>query len=284
MMPFIRLVRPYDWVKNAFLFAPLFFTPERLSFFSIKVVLFGFMLFSLNASSIYTLNDLRDAHADSLHPKKRLRPIASGAVSKKQAVVLFFILALVSLLGAYFLLPAFALILAAYFVLNLAYCFGLKQIAIVDVYCIATGFVLRVLAGAALVSVAPSIWILLCTGFLSLFLALAKRRDDLVRRIDAAHRGSIKGYNIIFVDICIAIILSALLISYSIYTTVGSAVNSHHFFLTVPIVLFGVLRYLQITYVEERSGSPTALLYQDRSLLATVLFWMIVSAFLMYAF
>lgn len=275
----IRLLRPHDWIKNIFLFAPLFFTPALFHIPEIITVLFGAILFSLTASSIYILNDINDAQADKLHPQKKSRPIASGDIKKSTAIILFLILALVSLFSAYFLSPTFCFILSSYFMLNIFYCFWLKHVAIIDIYCIAAGFVLRVMAGAVLIFVTPSAWILLCTGFLALFLALAKRRDDLVHRIDKRHRESMRGYNIIFIDTCIAIVLGALLIAYTIYTTINI---TDHFYWTIPIVLLGILRYLQITLVEERSGSPTMLLYQDKFLLSTVVVWIIVSAVLMY--
>lgn len=279
MKNLIRLLRPYDWIKNIFVFAPLFFTPSLFHLPNIATVLLGAIIFSLNASSIYVLNDLRDADADQWHPQKKFRPIAVGHVKKSTAKILFFILALMSLLSAYFLSPRFFLILLSYFILNIAYCFWLKHFSIIDIFCIAAGFVLRVVAGSVLISVSASVWILLCTGFLALFLALAKRRDDLVRRIDKNHRESMRGYNKIFIDTCIAIVLAALLISYAIYTTINV---TEHFYWTVPIVLLGIMRYLQITLVEERSGSPTMLLYQDKFLLGTVLVWIMVSAVLMY--
>ncbi len=282
MNPLIRLLRPHDWIKNIFLFAPLFFTPVLFHIPQITTVLFGVILFSMNASGIYILNDLNDAQADLLHPKKRSRPIASGDIKKSTAIALFLILSMVSLFFSYFLQPQFCLILSIYFILNIAYCFWLKHIAIIDIYCISAGFVLRVLAGAVLISVTPSAWILLCTGFLALFLALAKRRDDLVHGIDENHRESMRGYNIVFIDTCIAIVLGALLIAYTIYTTISTAINTEHFYWTVPVVLLGILRYLQITLVEERSGSPTMLLYRDTFLLGTVIVWIIVSAVLMY--
>ena len=282
MFNLIRLLRPHDWIKNIFLFAPLFFTPALFHTPEIITVLFGAIIFSFNASSIYVLNDLRDANTDKLHPQKKSRPIASGRIKKPNAIILFFILAFISLFASYFLSPPFCLIVFIYFMLNVGYCFWLKHIAIIDIYCIAAGFVLRVIAGSVLISVTPSAWILLCTGLLALFLALAKRRDDLVHRIDESHRESMRGYNIVFIDTCIAIVLGALLIAYAIYTTISTAINAEHFYWTVPIVLLGILRYLQITLVEERSGSPTMLLYSDTFLLSTIVVWIIVSAILMY--
>lgn len=282
MINYLRLLRPHDWIKNIFLFAPLFFSPWVWQLSSVLTVLMGTVIFSLNASSIYVLNDLLDAEADRLHPQKCLRPIASGAVSASHGKILLMILAWISLFCAYLISHPFFLILSAYFILNIAYSFWLKQFAIIDIYCISAGFILRVLAGAVLIAVKPSVWILLCTGFLSLFLALAKRRDDLVHHIDQNHRKSTRSYNLIFIDTCIAIMLSALLIAYAIYTTVGITINTEHLYWTIPIVLLGMFRYLQITLVEEKSGSPTMLLYQDKFLLGTVLVWIVVTGLLIY--
>lgn len=228
---------------------------------------------------------MHDYLADRLHPIKRNRPIASGLVSIKTAKILFVVLSVVGLVCAAYLSRPFFCVLVIYFLLNVLYCLWLKKIAIIDVYCIAFGFILRVVAGAQLVDVTLSVWILMCTGLLALFLALAKRRDDLVNHLDAAHRASMRGYSVIFIDTSIAITLSALFIAYAIYTTLTMTelhLGTAHFYLTVPLVLFGILRYLQLTLVEEKSGSPTTLLYTDKILLFTAVLWVIFSAGLMY--
>lgn len=282
---FIRLLRPTEWVKNIFLFAPLFFTPHLFHLADIQIVFLGAIIFSFVASSIYILNDLKDREADQLHPLKKFRPIASGQINIKVARVLCIFLSASSLIVAAFLSQTFFLVVLIYYILNIAYCYGLKRVAIVDVYCIAAGFILRVIAGADLVQITPTIWILMCTGLLALFLALAKRRDDIVHHVNQAHRDCIRSYNIHFIDTSIAITLSALLIAYTIYTAMAAAVmhlGTNHFYWTVPLVLFGELRYLQLTLVEEKSGSPTRLLLTDKFLLATVVIWIIVSAVLMY--
>ena len=248
--------------------------------------MYGAILFCIIASSIYILNDLNDCVADRLHPIKSARPIASGQVSVKAAQLLFVLLSVISLLAAFTLSVSFFWIVLIYYLVNIAYSLGLKSIAIVDIYCLATGFILRVIAGAVLIHVTPSVWILMCTGLLALFLALSKRRDDIVHHMDEAHRKSIRGYNIIFIDTSIAITLSALLIAYTIYTTLNMTeqhLGTAHFYMTVPLVLFGILRYLQITLVEEKSGSPTTLLYSDKILLLVTVTWVIVSAGLMYS-
>lgn len=281
----IRLVRPKEWVKNLFIFAPLFFSRGFFHFSEIEHVFSGFILFCLAASSIYILNDCQDCAGDRLHPIKQYRPIASGKVDVSLAWFLFSVLTFCSLLGALVIAPPFFYVLVSYYAINIAYSFVLKNIAIIDIYCIAAGFILRVIGGAELIYVAPSIWILICTGLLALFLAVAKRRDDFVQHISNAHRESMRGYNIPFIDTTIAILLGALLIAYAIYTTQSEVVEhlgTQHFYWTVPFVLFGMLRYLQITLVEERSGSPTTLLLTDKFLLGSVFGWILISGILMY--
>lgn len=280
-----RLLRPQDWVKNIFVFAPLFFSKNLFQVPEIAHVFMGVVLFCLTASSIYVLNDLLDCMSDRLHPIKQYRPIASKKVSSSAATTLFFILSVCGLLGALILSTPFLIVLMTYYFINIAYCFVLKNIAIIDVYCVATGFILRVVAGAELIHVIPSVWILICTGLLALFLAFAKRRDDFVQRLTATHRESNRGYNIHFIDTTISILLGALLIAYSIYTTQDEAferLGTTHFYWTIPFVLFGMLRYLQITLVDERSGSPTTLLLTDKLLLGAVLGWILMSAVLIY--
>lgn len=245
----------------------------------------GFFIFSIVASSIYVLNDWQDCFADRLHPLKRNRPIASGLIEIKTAKWLFVLFSIVGLLFAACLSLHFFYVMILYFLLNVFYCLWLKKIAIVDIYCIALGFILRVVAGAQLIDVTLSVWILMCTGLLALFLALAKRRDDLIHHVDEAHRESVRGYNIIFIDTSIVITLSTLLIAYAIYTTLTMTelhLGTAHFYLTVPLVLFGILRYLQLTLVEEKSGSPTTLLYTDKILFFSVIVWMMMSTGLMY--
>lgn len=282
---FIDLLRPKDWIKNIFLFTPLFFTPWLFHFSTFSHVFLGAIIFSLNASGIYILNDLKDCVADRLHPLKQHRPIASGRVNILLARLLCILFSMISLMAAAFLSRSFFYVLLSYYILNIAYCYGLKRIAIIDIYCIAAGFELRVIAGSVLIHITPTVWILMCTGLLALFLALAKRRDDLVRNVDAAHRASMRGYNLVFIDTSIAIILSALLIIYTLYSTLNIAayhIGVTHFYWTVPLVLLGMLRYLQLTLVEEKSDSPTRLLYTDLFLSSTVIAWVILSAILMY--
>lgn len=280
------LLRPQQWVKNLFIAAPLFFTPEALSFKAAVTVLLGIAAFSLLAGGMYVLNDWADRKADALHPVKCRRPLAAGAVPVAAAAVLMAVLLAGGLAGAYHLNAEFFRIALLYAVLNTAYSFGLKRIAIVDVLIIAFGFVLRVEAGAALIGVSSSPWIVITAGLLALFLALAKRRDDFVHNMDASHRASLTGYSKVFLDATLAMTLGAMLVAYLIYTTdqaVISRMGTDKLYYTAPFVVAGVLRYLQITLVQERSGSPTRIVFTDRFMLLAVLGWIATFAGLIYA-
>ena len=286
MLPILTLLRPHQWIKNAFVAAPLFFTPKAISWPAIIQVGLGVACFSAMASAIYVLNDWRDREVDREHPLKRLRPLAARAVAPGAAAALALGLALASSAVALIWLPrGFAVVLAIYVLQNLAYNFWLKQIAILDVLCIAIGFVLRVYAGGELIAVTPTVWIVACTLLLALFLAFAKRRDDLVLGVDDEHRLSLAGYNLPFIDASLAIVLAALVVSYLLYTTQPenmARLGSDKLFLTAPFVIAGVLRYLQVTLVERRSGSPTRLALSDRFLLLTILGWVATFAWLIY--
>jgi decaprenyl-phosphate phosphoribosyltransferase len=286
MPPIVTLMRPHQWIKNAFVAAPLFFTPQALSWAAVVHVVLGVACFSAMASSIYVLNDWRDREVDRKHPLKRLRPLAAGTVAPGTAAALALGLAFASsAVALIWLSRGFAAVLAIYVLQNLAYNFWLKQIAILDVLCIAIGFVLRIYAGGQLIDVTPTVWIVACTFLLALFLAFAKRRDDLVLGVDDEHRLSLAGYNLPFIDASLAIVLAALVVSYLLYTTQPenmARLGSDKLFLTAPFVIAGVLRYLQVTLVEHRSGAPTRLALSDRFLLLTILGWVATFAWLIY--
>lgn len=281
----IRLARPKQWVKNAFVAAPLFFTPAALTVPNLWAVALAIVAFSLGASAIYVVNDCCDREADRLHPKKRLRPIASGLVPPNVALVFAAILAAVSLTIALSLPSKFLGVLAFYLALSLAYSLKLKQVSLLDVLIVAMGFVLRVEAGSAAITVPATVWILICTGLLALFLALAKRRDDLTAELGTDHRKALDGYTLGFVDTALAVILGALLVSYLIYTTdemVMAKYGTERLYMTAPFVVAGVLRYLQIALVEKGSGSPTDIALSDRFIVVCVLGWIAVFGYLIY--
>ncbi|MPY74518.1 MAG: decaprenyl-phosphate phosphoribosyltransferase [Alphaproteobacteria bacterium] len=285
-MAALLLMRPRQWVKNAFVFAPLFFTPTAMSVDAMQAVLLVFVCFCCVSSGVYCLNDVRDRDSDKIHPKKRLRPVASGRISVAAAVALAGVLIASGFAIALTLAPAALPALLLYLIVNIAYNIILKNIAIIDVLVISFGFVLRVYGGAEIIGVVPTPWIQICAGLLALFIALAKRRDDVVLDIGTEHRVSLSGYTRLFLDVCIGVTLAALLVSYMIFTLMDDAMarlGSDRLFMTVPFVIAGIFRYLQLTLVFERSGSPTDLVLKDWFLMAAVAGWLVVYAYLIYA-
>lgn len=285
MPPALRLLRPHHWVKSGFVIAPLFFTPSAVTPQTIGLVALGFLAWSFFASAVYVLNDWKDREADRRHPSKCKRPLAAGTVSEKTALLMLGALLVSGAAIAVYLGAGFATCLGLYIVINLAYSIRLKHVAIIDVMCIALGFVLRVLAGAEIIQVAPSPWIIILTGLLALFLGFAKRRDDIVRDLGHDHRKSLDGYSRNFIDTVLAITLGTSLVSYLIYTTdvqVMERLGSQNLFYTAPFVIFAMLRYLQITMVKERSGSPTLIVLSDKPILLSGIAWMITFGWLIY--
>jgi len=282
----IRLARPRQWVKNAFVASPLFFTPDAVTARNAELTAIAVAVFCLIASAIYVFNDWCDRDADRQHPSKRLRPIAAGEVSPGAGLAWAMLLLIAGAALAIFALPVRALeLVGVYAVLSMLYSIWLKHIAILDVLIVASGFVLRVDAGGAAIDITPTAWIVICTFLLALFLALAKRRDDLVKDMADAHRPALQGYNQQFVDTALGVVLAALLVSYLIYTTdaaVSRKFGTDKLYLTAPFVAAGVLRYLQIALVEQRSGSPTDLAVTDRFLIVAVIGWLAMFAALLY--
>jgi 4-hydroxybenzoate polyprenyltransferase len=282
----IRLARPRQWVKNVFVVAPLFFTPSAANAHNLGVTAAAFLVFCLLASAIYVFNDWCDCEADRAHPSKCTRPLASGEVSRGIGLLWAAILAAGGAALALGVLPPSAMALAGvYALMSAAYSIWLKHVAVLDVLIVAAGFVLRVDAGAAAIAIVPTPWIVICTFLLALFLALAKRRDDLVKDMSGAHRPALAGYNQQFVDTALGVVLAALLVSYLIYTTDAAVMHkfgTDRLYLTAPFVAAGVLRYLQIALVEQRSGSPTDLAITDRFLILAVLGWIATFAVLLY--
>ena len=282
MMHYIHLLRPLQWLKNGFVFAPIFFSSNLLKWDLFWPTLIVFMAFCLISSAIYCFNDLCDVEADRLHPKKRLRPIASGAVSIKSGYVMM----IVCTIGAFALLP-FAqsintpylyLILATYWVMNMAYCLWLKQYALIDVTIIAIGFVMRVLIGGLTTDIWISHWLVLMTFLVTLFLAFTKRNDDyrIYEQTGTKPRVSITGYNKTFINEATAIIASVTLVCYIMYTMspeVIQRMGTRYVYLTSGWVLAGLLRYLQNMIVFGLSGSPTKSLVKDHFIQFCILGW-----------
>jgi len=274
----IILLRPYQWVKNLFVFAPLFFS---FDFFLNNVIntIIVFILFSLLASSMYVFNDLMDIQEDKNHPNKKLRPLASGKVSKNTARFLIATFSLFSLFMAYMLNQRLFIVLLIYFILNIAYSLKLKHIAIVDIFVIATGFVLRLFAGASVINIKLSMWIIIMTFLLALFLAVAKRRDDIILASQGkSTRKNIDGYNLEFVNAVMVFMSGVIVVAYILYTVSGDVINhfhTHYLYLTAFFVILGIMRYMQITFVEQNSGNPTKIALKDKFLQITIVLWLI---------
>ena len=288
----ILLLRPQQWLKNAFVFAPLFFGGHLADAFCWVSGIAAFAAFCFAASSIYCLNDIMDVESDRLHPLKRKRPIASGRLSKAEgygvaAVCLAASVLLATLWGMAWGNFSLLWIVALYLAMNGAYSLGLKNAALVDVFVIALGFVLRVLAGGMIAGIRLSQWIVLLTFLLALFLALAKRRDDVVmlRRTGLKMRGNIGHYSLRFIDLAIAIVASVTMVCYIMYSVseeVVGRVQVPYLYLTSIFVLAGILRYLQLAIVYERTGSPTRVLMKDRFMQCCIAAWIVAFVFILY--
>lgn len=280
MKSYIKLLRPKDWAKNSFLFLPLFFAGEIFQVPKIIEVFEGFLCFSFVASAIYILNDYRDIEDDRKHPEKKFRPLASGAVNKNAAFLIALLLAVAGLAWAWFIRDKFFFVLTIYFLLNLSYSLGLKKVPILDIFIIAIGFVLRVKAGAVIARIGLSEWLTIMVFLLALFLALAKRRDDVLLKIKSGTemRKAVKGYNLEFINVALSLICAVIVVAYFMYTMspeVTTRLGTYRLYYTCLFVLAGIFRYLQLIFIHSESESPVKILYKDRFIQATILLWVI---------
>ncbi len=278
MNEIIKLLRPYQYIKNVFIFAPLLFSFSTDMVLILKTVL-TFVLFSLVASSIYIFNDLMDIKEDQKHPHKKFRPLALGTITKSKAVQLIALLSIIPLLIALLFNIKLFTILLLYFSLNILYSVQLKHFSIVDIFMIAIGFVMRLFAGAAVVDVELSMWIIIMTFLLALFLALAKRRDDVLLSLEGKEtRKNIDGYNLEFVNAGMVLMAGVIIVSYVFYTVsddVIARLHTPHLYLSGFFVILGIMRYMQITFVEERSGNPSKIVLSDPFLQVTIVLWLL---------
>lgn len=287
MSPYLRLIRPEQWVKNGFLFIPLFFSGHLHEFNSWWTVLGGFICFSFCASAVYVLNDYQDIENDKLHPVKCKRPLASGEVKPRIAAYMATLMFLVAVIVAWSLNPIFLGLLVTYSVINLAYSLKLKHIPIIDINIIALGFLLRVGSGGVLSDTPVSHWLAMMTYLLALFIALAKRRDDLVlkEKSGVSLRKAIDGYNITFVNVAMGVMSAILVVTYILYITSPAVEERYQFsylYLSIIPVITGIMRYLQLSFVLEKTGSPTRLVFKDLFLQITILLWLSFFAFAIY--
>lgn len=272
------LIRPRQYIKNLFVFAPLFFSFRFTELDKAAITLIIFASFCMVSSAVYVINDILDVKEDQAHPVKKNRPIANGKISPGLAWVIM----------ACFLLPALfvsavvsiqvLLIIAIYFLLNVLYSIKLKHIPIVDIVIISIGFLLRIIAGGVGAGIELSMWIIIITFLLSVFLALAKRRDDVLLIRQGFHvRKNIDGYNLEFINAATIVMASVIIVSYILYTVsldIQNKFGTNKLYVTAIFVVIGLLRYLQITLVDEKSGNPTEILWSDRFLQLIILMWL----------
>ncbi len=280
-------MRPKQWTKNLIIFAGLVFSQHFFDFDYLRVSIFAFAAFCLAASSVYLLNDLRDLELDKQHPIKKNRPLPAGRVTPSQVLIFSIILALIALPIAFFLRFSYGLLLLLYWILMLAYSFKLKHVVIVDILIISAGFFLRAVAGAVVLDVMISRWLIACAIFLSLFLILAKRRSEIIELGDVAvnHRAILEEYGERFLDQMIAVVTACTIITYVLYTLDPETIqkfHTHNLILTVPWVIYGIFRYLYLVYQHNLGARPEIVLLTDRPLLIAIALWAATSMVIVY--
>ena len=281
----LRLMRPYQWVKNTFVFTGLLFGHAWQDAHLVIQVIIAFFAFCLISSAVYVSNDIVDVEQDKCHPKKCRRPLASGRASISAAVVLAIVLGIFGLLLAYVAAPAVLLIVLGYALMNVAYSFKLKHVVILDVFMIAAGFMLRILAGTLGVDIPPSQWLLLCGLMVTLFLGFTKRRAEIIALTGdkTIHRRVLEHYSPVLLDNMVGITAAGLIMSYSLYTMNPDTIRIHgtaNLIYTVPFVMYGVFRYIYLLHHQSRGGDPSHDLIRDHHLLAVVVVWLIATIWL----
>lgn len=283
----VKLLRVKQWVKNLFLFIPPFFAGSIFNLDKLLLLTLGFLAFSLVASVVYVLNDIRDIEEDRRHPKKWNRILASGRISKNHAVLIMLLCFTFGMTAAVLIDLTFAFILSLYLLVNLSYSFGLKQIAILDVMLVSLGFVLRIEAGGAIAEVAVSRWLIIMVYLLALFLAFAKRRDDVLISNDTGRevRKASRNYNLQFLNAVLVLICTTTIVAYLMYSLspeVMMRLESEEIYYTAVFVVAGIIRYLQLIFVHNDTGTPTRLLYEDRFIQGSLLLWVLSFFLLIY--
>jgi len=281
----IKTMRPKQWVKNIFIFAALVFDVKLFVPLYLVQTVAGFVLLCLISGAVYIINDLADVEKDRQHPRKRNRPLASGQLGTRPAIVAVILILLVVLPLGFLLNPAFGAILTGYLLLQIAYSFWLKNAVIIDVLVIAVGFLLRVAAGAPLAEAELSPWLYICMTLLALLIGFGKRRHELVllKENANAHRQSLQEYNLPLLDHAISIVTASTLLAYALYTfSAPNLPQNHAMMLTIPFVLYGIFRYLYLIHVRGMGGAPEEIALSDRPLQATVVLWGLSVIIVMY--
>ena len=286
MKQYLKLIRVEQYIKNAFVFAPLFFDSQFLNIDKLINVTLAFLCFCSISSSVYIFNDYFDINEDKNHPQKRFRPLASGSISINNGLVLMLILMISSIIVSYLISVELFLVIISYLALNFLYSKWLKHIAILDVNIIAVGFILRIVAGSVVSDVVPSIWILLITYLLALFLGISKRRTDVVLAENGnAVRKNIEGYNLVFIDVILGILASIIIVSYIFYC-ISPEVQLHYhsnlLYVSIIFVVNGIFRYLKLVFVDQSTYSPTKIVLNDLFIQFTILGWLLLMSYLLY--
>jgi 4-hydroxybenzoate polyprenyltransferase len=287
LVEIFKSIRPQQWLKNLFIFAPLIFSENIFNRSMFLQSILAFAVFCLLSGALYILNDLKDLEEDRLHPIKSKRPLAAGELKKRQAIAAFVILSFISLLFASLVNEKFLWVCLVYYFLQIAYSFALKHVVILDVFIVASGFFLRVIAGAVAIQVQISPWLLICTTLLALFLALGKRRHEILLLDEEAvnHRPILKEYSPYLLDQMISVVTASTVIAYCLYTISGETIEkfgTNKLILTVPFVLYGIFRYLYLIHQKAEGGTPETLILKDRPLLLDIFFWVVSAALIIY--
>ena len=285
-MDYLRLIRIKQWLKNLFVFLPIFFAGKILDLHLLLNSIVAFFSFSFIASSIYIINDYIDIEKDKMHPEKKNRPLAAGKIRINHAIIVFLFLVLASYFMGYLIHSwGVILIISVYFLMNLAYSFKLKQIAIVDVVIISLGFLLRIYMGGFATNLPISVWAILVTFFLALVMALGKRRGELINvQLTGETRKALDGYNLQFIDIAITMVSTCFVVCYIMYTLDPVIKTNFHYYIvyTSLFAVIGILRYLQLTFVYNKTESPTKVLYKDLFLQIDLAIWVVMIFILKY--
>jgi len=283
----IKNLRIQQWIKNFFVFAPLIFSQNVFNLPMLVKTIFAFVLFCILSGATYILNDIQDLEEDKLHPVKSKRPLASGRLKTTHAVSACILLVLLGLVGAYYLHIHFFMALLIYFILQIVYSIWIKHVVILDVFLVASGYLIRVIAGGLAIGVQLSPWLFICTFLIALFLALSKRRHELILLDEGAeaHRPILKEYTPLLLDQMIAVVTASTVISYCFYTVSSETVakfGTKNLLFTVPFVLYGIFRYLYLVHQKDEGGSPEALIIKDKPLLVDLFLWIATAVLILY--
>ncbi|HEX8735838.1 MAG TPA: decaprenyl-phosphate phosphoribosyltransferase [Pyrinomonadaceae bacterium] len=283
----VRSLRPHEWTKNLLVFSGLIFSRSLMDAHNVLFSIGGFIAFCLASSGVYLFNDLCDLEKDRRHPTKKNRPLASGALNVNLARLAMISLFAGAVVLAFQLSPAFALAIGIYLTLNLAYSLKLKHVVILDVIIISSGFVLRAVAGALVLRVEVSAWLVLCTSMVALLVGFGKRRHELVLLEEnaASHRASLNDYSVEFLDAMMTICGGTAVLTYALYTMAEDTVSrfgTHNLLVTLPFVVYGVFRYLFMVHKRKEGGDPVQLLFRDRASVSNILLWILAVCAVIY--